>query len=233
LRSPSDAELLSLWETGRAMDALHRAVAVVCATHPERSTDEVLDWPLGRRDRALLGVHAARVGPSLDVVLTCPACEAQLEASLPVEVLLAEPPPRDPFTVRHAGRELRARCATTRDLAAVAHLTSADHARRALAERLLLDPVPLDDALLAALAEGAREADPLAEIRLEPVCAGCGAPFEAQIEVVDHVWAGITREVQALLRDVHELARAYHWSEAAILGLSPARRDAYLQMVRA
>jgi hypothetical protein len=36
-----------------------------------------------------------------------------------------------------------------------------------------------------------------------------------------------------LLAEVHLIASAYGWSEAEILGLSRARRDFYLDMVRA
>jgi hypothetical protein len=35
------------------------------------------------------------------------------------------------------------------------------------------------------------------------------------------------------LRDVHELASAYGWRESEILALSPQRRQAYLELVRA
>ena len=38
---------------------------------------------------------------------------------------------------------------------------------------------------------------------------------------------------QRLLMEVHLLARAYGWREADILGMSPARRNAYLQRVAA
>ncbi|MGF1648485.1 MAG: hypothetical protein ACFCVF_16425 [Kineosporiaceae bacterium] len=34
-----------------------------------------------------------------------------------------------------------------------------------------------------------------------------------------------------VLRDVHRIARAYHWAEAEILGLPLARRGAYLMLL--
>ena len=34
-----------------------------------------------------------------------------------------------------------------------------------------------------------------------------------------------------LLRDVHTLARAYHWAERDLLGLTMARRLAYLMLL--
>ncbi len=38
---------------------------------------------------------------------------------------------------------------------------------------------------------------------------------------------------ERLLREVHTLARAYGWSEGAILELGSARRERYLELVRA
>lgn len=233
MRSPSDAELLALWEAGRPMDPHRRAVAVVCAADPALSPGEVLDWPLGRRERALLHLYAAWFGDALEVRLACPRCEAALEASLPVTALLAESAPREVFTLDIEGVERRARPVTTRDLLAVSQLGRADAARDALAGRLLLDDAPLSGPSLAALAEAASAADPLAEIRLKTACAGCGEAFAASVEVVDHVWAAITGRAQEIVREVHELAQIYHWSEGEILGMSRTRRDAYLRMVRA
>lgn len=57
------------------------------------------------------------------------------------------------------------------------------------------------------------------------VCPNCGgensAPFEAG------QW--LPQFTGALLDQVHEIARSYHWSEAEILGLSRERRRSYLQ----
>ena len=45
----------------------------------------------------------------------------------------------------------------------------------------------------------------------------------------------LLREVAAaarrLMADIHELASAYGWSEAAIVSMSTARRAAYLEML--
>lgn len=45
-----------------------------------------------------------------------------------------------------------------------------------------------------------------------------------------YVWAEVENSAARLLRDVHLLAAAYGWTEAAILGMSATRRAAYLQL---
>lgn len=37
--------------------------------------------------------------------------------------------------------------------------------------------------------------------------------------------------MDALFRDVHRLAQLYHWEEAGILRMSPARRQRYLRLI--
>jgi hypothetical protein len=41
----------------------------------------------------------------------------------------------------------------------------------------------------------------------------------------------LSRRAAGLLRDVHRLALAYHWSERDILGLSLRRRRSYLLLL--
>jgi hypothetical protein len=41
----------------------------------------------------------------------------------------------------------------------------------------------------------------------------------------------LSRRAACLLRDVHRLALAYHWSERDILGLSLRRRRSYLLLL--
>jgi hypothetical protein len=56
-----------------------------------------------------------------------------------------------------------------------------------------------------------------------PVCAGANAFWFDPLD-----W--IARFAGAALQEVHVLATAYGWDEAAILGMSPARRQAYIAM---
>ena len=54
-------------------------------------------------------------------------------------------------------------------------------------------------------------------------------PFDAQ----DFLLGEARQSRDLLQREIHYLAYHYHWSEREILGLSVARREFYLGMVRA
>jgi hypothetical protein len=61
-------------------------------------------------------------------------------------------------------------------------------------------------------------------------CEACGHEGSAQLDAGELLWDEIDARAHALLGEVHQLARAYGWTESEILGLSAARRAAYLSM---
>jgi hypothetical protein len=54
----------------------------------------------------------------------------------------------------------------------------------------------------------------------------------ADLDIGRFLWFEVRNAAQRLLREVHELAYAYGWSESAILAMSFHRRQNYLAMVR-
>ena len=65
-------------------------------------TAVVADWPLGRRDRALLDLHAAWFGPRLEGWTSCPSCGEKVEFVLDARELAtdaANGPPHDAVMV--------------------------------------------------------------------------------------------------------------------------------------
>jgi hypothetical protein len=85
---------------------------------------------------------------------------------------------------------------------------------------------------LAALAEAMGRAAPAADVTLALSCPACGNGWEEGLDVGAVLWAEVAARARTLLREVHTLAAAYHWGEAEILAMTPARRRAYLQMVQ-
>jgi hypothetical protein len=62
-------------------------------------------------------------------------------------------------------------------------------------------------------------------------CSACGGAWDRPLDIGQFLWDEISAEAHRLAREVHALARAYGWSEAEILGLSPRRRQLYLELV--
>jgi hypothetical protein len=101
--------------------------------------------------------------------------------------------------------------------------------RRALVALLSLDPVEdWDDADLAAIEDGIDAMAPDIADEVTCTCPACGAVTLARIDPLRSVAA----RSDAILEDVHLLARAYGWRESAILSLPTDRRRTYARLIR-
>lgn len=234
MRTFSTSELLDTWERGRRLHPLDRGLLILSTALPD-SSEDLADWPLGRLNRALLDFHAKAFGPRLQGWTSC-RCGEKVEFELDADALVSaqgeEPAGQTTLTV---GAE-RFRLPTSRDLAAV---IAADDERSAAVGLLEMcreggaEPLALSDAMLEEVEEQMVSADPMADIRLVLSCPTCSYEWEGALDVGRFVWEEIESRARRLLREVHQLARAYGWTETETLSLSPARRAMYLEMVQA
>lgn len=226
------AELMALWEHGAACHALDRCALLVAAARPALPPQAIADLPLGEVTDSLLGLRVANFGARLASHVDCTQCGLPLGFELELPALMRTPAePAGPMHVDAAGLQLRA--PSLRDLAAVADEHDAERAARRLLARCTLagDAARADAAALAEIESALEALDPNADLLITLHCVHCGHEAGVQLDAGALLWDEIAARAQALLRDVHQLARAYGWAEAAILALSPARRASYLAMV--
>ncbi|WP_459252007.1 T4 family baseplate hub assembly chaperone [Paraburkholderia dipogonis] len=204
--------------------------------------------PLGQRDARLLELQRALFGPRLDALTRCPECDEQLELNLSVDDLRVD----DPGTnVDAAGAErsvaidinsyhLRCRLPNSRDLAQAALVDDVELARQTLLQCCLLDARfgdtavdagELPDAVVDQLGRALGDADPQAISELALQCPACGHAWSEPFDIANYLLDSLSHWAERCLDQVHTLARAYGWSEAQILALSPVRRACYLGRV--
>lgn len=245
MRGLSAADVVAVWERGQERHPVDRALLLLGAALPARSRDELAALTVGQRDGLLLLARERTLGPTLQCFVPCPACALSLEFPVEVrEILVADP--HAPLEREHEctaeGVTMRFRLLDSRDLAAVARVPDAAAARRALLARALLsaraengnggEPLPpsrLPPAAAAALAAELAKQDPQSEVEFNLRCAGCGHAWLSLLDVAAFFWAEVTVQARRLLREVHQLATAYGWREADVLGMSAARRAFYLE----
>ncbi len=242
------AQLLDVWEQGRGRSLAERALLLLAAACPEvggAPAESLARLPIGRRDADLLTLREQTFGPRLASLADCPGCGGRLEAAFTVADIRAVgvAPAADPaedLALRIGDCEVRFRLPNSLDLLALAGLADRDAARRRLFERCLLEaqcrqePVTageLSDTVVDAVAARMGEADPQADVQLAHCCPGCGRQWLATLDIVSFFWSEIDAWACRALGEVHTLASAYGWSEAAVLALSPARRQVYLELV--
>src|SRR6185437_15083378 len=167
----SDSETLALWERGKPCHPLDRALLALRAI--ERSESEsAADWPLGRRNHALLELHATWFGSQLEALAACPVCSENVEFELNVRDLAA--PQWDGEHQRTVAIDEQIfRLPTSRDVAYAAKSNSEREGAIALLERCRIggaEPSGWTDEIIERVGDSLAAADPMAETRLALTC---------------------------------------------------------------
>jgi hypothetical protein len=245
MRALSSAEVVALAGTGEALDADERALLVLATARPAATVDELRATGIGARDAELLAMRRATFGETLECVATCPSCAEALEYELDVTTLLAgSGAASEPFEQEVAGVRYRLRPPTADDVRRIASaaevnrgsetVTGVAAAVTALVHACVIGP-PLADAHVDGIREAFEqwlvEVEPLVDSRFTLTCPACGSSFDQHLDTAAYLWSEIQEAASGLLRDVHALAAAYHWSERDILALPAARRRFYIECV--
>ena len=240
MSSLHDAEVLGIWERGLGQSPARRALALLAASEPDVPPAQLAGQTVGERDAALLDLRERAFGTQLALVSACAACGERLEAALDLGALrVLEGPPPPELAVESARWRLVVRPPVAADLVAIEAAADVDAARQLLLERCVLSaavdsaavvPAELPAEAVAAAAERLAQADPQADLRVALRCPACGEAWEEPFDPCTFLWRELDARAQRLLRDVHELARAYGWSEAEVLAVPPSRRRHYLEL---
>jgi hypothetical protein len=214
--------IVAAWEAGLARRPLDKAIALLwLAGHADPAS-----LPLAERDRRLLELRQACFGPTLALLADCPACGAALELEVEATGIAASLVAPEPEAVEVGGRRIELRALDSRDLAAAAAVPADDVA--GFLRRRLTGEADAPEGLDALIE--AREA--AGELAFALTCAACGAGWRETLDVPALVWAEVEAAAHRALGEVAELAAAFGWPEADILGLSEVRRRAYLGLAR-
>jgi len=241
MRTVSSAGLLDVWEEGLHQVPYARARALLAAGG-EDALDDLGRWSVGQLDAGLLALRESVFGPEITAISACPSCTERVELSFRVSDIRFEHPSRPPEEIDFEIDEfaVRFRLPRSMDLAAIAQAGCESEARLLLLRECLLSaqhrkrtvqPDELPDHVVSAISKEMARLDPQADVRLHLQCPSCENKWEACFDIVSFFWAEIHMWAQRVLRDVHILATVYHWSEADILAMSAARRQAYLGLV--
>lgn len=228
--------LLDTWERAAGDDDLCRPLTILAVASAGRTRDEGADLSLAQRDLELLRLRRMTFGDALRGCLSCDACSTRVEFEIAVSSMVdrlegLRPLDQSEWRTEHFTFSMRP--VTSRDLAAIAG--AADPRRDLLARCTSVEPDAGENALSSCeplAVERFNRLNAGAETRFAVPCPACGAMDRVDLDIGRFLWAEIRHAALALLRDVHDLASAYGWSEASILSMNGARRAKYLEMAR-
>jgi hypothetical protein len=238
---PSPAVLLDAWERGSRQPPSRQAMVLLEAATSGADPDARAGMSIGQRDAWLLSMREARFGRPVTGIVTCRACQEQIEVDFDIRQVAASPPARPgPLSVSQSGYQVDFRLPRADDIEPSVRGGDVEATRRALFERCVVSayrdgravsaaslPPQVADAVEARMGE----ADPQADIRLALTCSECGFAWPVTFDIAAFLWAEVDAWARRTLLEVHLLASAYGWREADILALSPVRRCFYLEAV--
>jgi hypothetical protein len=243
VRPVSGSGLLELWERCGAKPPVERALSLIAHGFPDMARAEIEALDIRARDRLLLELRAASIGEGIEGRLQCPHCGEWLEFELDADAL-RDKLAQDLLPRVHVSAcgeyEIHLRPANSQDLALAARARDLAVGRRALLERLVEirggegASVPVDALPAGLLTEALERLEALqsqCEMRLDFVCAACGAEHAHLFDAGAFFWQEISQSARRLIDEVHELAWAYGWPESEILAMSARRRQAYLDRI--
>lgn len=220
--------LVCAWELGHTQHPLHRALTLLQAAEPDQTIDGLASLTVGQRDRRLIEMRQRLFGSSFDAVAGCPRCEEKLDLSFSASQLPTGDDPPLSVEVAADGCNLSVRLPNTVDLLEVA---SADPEQREVALLERCAGAALTGRAAEAVQSRMAEMDPIARIELDLTCPACEHRWTGFFDIASYLWTELNDYVLRLFRETHTLARAYGWRESDILGMTPRRRQIYLEMV--
>jgi hypothetical protein len=236
MRQLSDADVLRAWELGCHAAPAGRARTLLTLAGAAGEASDALTP--GERDTRLFAVRRATFGEAMECVAPCPACGERMEFTLDAAALAAEASyaaDTRPVTLSADGYQATVQPPRLADIERLAGKGASGLLEGCVltAERhgAAVAPAELPPALVEAIDAHLAVADPAAVAELAVRCPACEHEWTQLFDIVGFLWAEVSARAERLFGEVHALARAYGWSEAAILALGSARRQRYLELV--
>lgn len=244
MRPFAAADLLEVWEDGLAQSPAQRALTLLARAEAGVPLEQLTQCSIGERDRHLLALRAQTFGPHLASIATCPGCGQQLEFTAHAGDLQAPAATAAarPLAFSWEAFEVAYRLPNSLDLAKLDPALDGETNRQILLQGCVLAaqragapvgaaelPAELLETIALRLAEAGAEAD----VQLALSCPQCQHAWQAPLDIVSYFWSEIHAWALRLLQEVHLIASTYGWSEAAVVALSPRRRQAYLELIEA
>jgi hypothetical protein len=242
VRTPTDPDILSIWEKGYAATSRERGLLLLSSALPDVPGLELL--PIGERDARLLQLREKTFGSEIKCATACPRCGEKLDVEFTIPDLLRDRKMRttDILEMSHEGISMKLRMPNSLDLLSIEQSDPVDSGGRSLFARCVIEatreqvpllPEDVPESVIDAAGEIISGADPLADMKIRLNCPSCENTWDMTFDITAYFWKEIDTWAMHTLHTVHLLAREYGWTESEILMLSTTRRRSYLDIISA
>lgn len=238
----SPINILQIWNQGLTAHPVDRAL-IILSTALKISHIEAAVFTLGQRNTQLIKIRELTFGNIMECFTCCQQCNERLQFKLDT-VLLSQ---LGAIVEENADRQLQLnefnftyRLPNSNDLIEIKEYDNTDDAYLSLLSRIMrkieyngqqINLYELPAKIIDDFADCLQTADPFAEILCNLSCSSCKNSWQSAFDIVLLLWNEIASKAKQLLTEVHLLASAYGWDEAAILSLNESHKNFYLNLI--
>jgi hypothetical protein len=226
----------------RALRVLPRLAPVAGGSTAEKTVAPWAELTVTDFEAALLGLRRFLFGDRIACTFRCPGarCGDCIEPEFSITAFLDDVKPTAPervassperagwFTLAAAGGDVLFRLPAVEDQI---HVLGRPHAARLLAGRCI-EGKKLNAREVARVERAMEAMAPPVSRPLAGNCPECGEPANMPLHVPRLVMEELRISATGVHAEIHAIARAYHWGEAAILEMPQMRRRAYAESIR-
>jgi hypothetical protein len=234
LRLPDGADDIALMEGDPTPIAAGLRLLNRVASAAEEAPADWVRLPVTDFEILLLRLREMVIGGTVSSDIGCPTCRERVDVSFRVADYIAAVRPETPRDVAPGPAPgWLALDGTPFRLPLVADLLAVrDAAEPGAALRALCQGPKTATRMRARIERVIARMAPEVSGHVGGICPACGAAIEALFDVSTFVVVELRRRAAEVYAEVHLLAVAYGWDEAAILALPGARRRRYAELVR-
>jgi len=239
MRPISAFDLLNIWERSSNHSLPEKGLLLLDTVGSDGDPEDPGLLSIGDRDFRLLQLREWIFGTELQNVSNCPQCAERIEWITDINDLRVSTQARigpSHLFLEADSYNIQFRLPNSYDLSRHSYgdpkklLTDCVIEVQKNASNCPADELP--DEVFSKLDERMAEEDPQADIRMRLSCPACTHTWETQFDIVSYLWMEIDSWAKHILQEIALLATAFGWSESQILGLSPRRRQLYLEIIR-
>ena len=183
------------------------------------------------RDRLLALLYISMYGTRIESTLSCTACRQKFDLDFSLDELLRH---YQPAAVSANGQYevepgISFRLPNGEDEMMINAFTGAK-AERQLLERCLLEGNVETDNEKVQLKMA--EVAPVLSMEMQAICPECGNEQQVQFDMQSFFLTKLKQERPGLIREIHNIASQYHWSQQEILSLPRNLRKQYAALIQ-
>ena len=237
-----DKLIVEIWGKSYNQHYLESALTILYSVFPQKSKKDFARMDIGIRNFFLYQIREKLFGKNINFLISCPNCGEKLESEFELqnEISFDKNSEAELFEFLSEGYNIKYRLPNSFDLASASICKDVNSAREKILNCCInesyqgndqIPPSKLPEEIILELSEEMSDKNPYSETLLNLTCQACKHTWTTVLDIALFLFKEIDFYAQNILRDIHLLASAYHWSEEEIINMNVNRKNWYINLI--